>query len=152
MLLIIKWPDKNTKKVPKAFLLTHYFHEYWLVRLSFDSNITWVFEYTVLLLISDIRSCFSYCLNLAFPPRWFDKSFSIVIYKNGKSGLNAEHSWADAPTVAHLWEVCMCVLVCCLCAFVCLTNHSSRCFSRGKKVKQFGTARVGERFQRNVCV
>ncbi|KAK1878216.1 Carnitine O-palmitoyltransferase 1 liver isoform [Dissostichus eleginoides] len=30
--------------------------------------------------------------------RWFDKSFSIVIYKNGKSGLNAEHSWADAPT------------------------------------------------------
>uniref|UniRef100_A0AAQ6A8I4 carnitine O-palmitoyltransferase n=1 Tax=Amphiprion ocellaris TaxID=80972 RepID=A0AAQ6A8I4_AMPOC len=36
--------------------------------------------------------------------RWFDKSFSIVIYKNGKSGLNAEHSWADAPTVAHLWE------------------------------------------------
>ncbi|KAF3847027.1 hypothetical protein F7725_004105 [Dissostichus mawsoni] len=37
--------------------------------------------------------------------RWFDKSFSIVIYKNGKSGLNAEHSWADAPTVAHLWEL-----------------------------------------------
>uniref|UniRef100_A0A3Q2QS61 carnitine O-palmitoyltransferase n=2 Tax=Cyprinodontoidei TaxID=8087 RepID=A0A3Q2QS61_FUNHE len=36
--------------------------------------------------------------------RWFDKSFSIVIYKNGKNGLNAEHSWADAPTVAHLWE------------------------------------------------
>ncbi|XP_053707206.1 carnitine O-palmitoyltransferase 1, liver isoform isoform X2 [Synchiropus splendidus] len=36
--------------------------------------------------------------------RWFDKSFSIIIYKNGKSGLNAEHSWADAPTVAHLWE------------------------------------------------
>ncbi|XP_053095094.1 carnitine O-palmitoyltransferase 1, liver isoform isoform X3 [Pangasianodon hypophthalmus] len=37
--------------------------------------------------------------------RWFDKSFSVVIYKNGKTGLNAEHSWADAPTVAHLWEV-----------------------------------------------
>ncbi|XP_056609303.1 carnitine O-palmitoyltransferase 1, liver isoform [Triplophysa dalaica] len=36
--------------------------------------------------------------------RWFDKSFSIVVYKNGKSGLNAEHSWADAPIVAHLWE------------------------------------------------
>ncbi|XP_049925287.1 carnitine O-palmitoyltransferase 1, liver isoform [Epinephelus moara] len=36
--------------------------------------------------------------------RWYDKSFSIIIYKNGKSGLNAEHSWADAPTVAHLWE------------------------------------------------
>uniref|UniRef100_A0AAZ3RFE6 carnitine O-palmitoyltransferase n=1 Tax=Oncorhynchus tshawytscha TaxID=74940 RepID=A0AAZ3RFE6_ONCTS len=36
--------------------------------------------------------------------RWFDKSFSVVIYKNGKIGLNAEHSWADAPVVAHLWE------------------------------------------------
>ncbi|XP_018592425.1 carnitine O-palmitoyltransferase 1, liver isoform-like isoform X1 [Scleropages formosus] len=36
--------------------------------------------------------------------RWFDKSFSVVIYKNGKTGLNAEHSWADAPVVAHLWE------------------------------------------------
>ncbi|KAG9342935.1 hypothetical protein JZ751_015151 [Albula glossodonta] len=36
--------------------------------------------------------------------RWFDKSFSLVVFKNGKSGLNAEHSWADAPTVAHLWE------------------------------------------------
>ncbi|CAL8285078.1 unnamed protein product [Merluccius merluccius] len=36
--------------------------------------------------------------------RWFDKSFSFVVYKNGKNGLNAEHSWADAPAVAHLWE------------------------------------------------
>ncbi|XP_077474533.1 carnitine O-palmitoyltransferase 1, liver isoform [Stigmatopora argus] len=36
--------------------------------------------------------------------RWYDKSLSVVIYKNGKNGLNAEHSWADAPTVAHLWE------------------------------------------------
>uniref|UniRef100_A0A673ATA1 Carnitine O-palmitoyltransferase 1, liver isoform-like n=1 Tax=Sphaeramia orbicularis TaxID=375764 RepID=A0A673ATA1_9TELE len=37
--------------------------------------------------------------------RWFDKSFSVVFYKNGKNGMNAEHSWADAPVVAHLWEV-----------------------------------------------
>ncbi|XP_031416395.1 carnitine O-palmitoyltransferase 1, liver isoform-like isoform X2 [Clupea harengus] len=36
--------------------------------------------------------------------RWFDKSFSVVVFKNGKNGLNAEHSWADAPVVAHLWE------------------------------------------------
>lgn len=21
-------------------------------------------------------------------------------------GLNAEHSWADAPIIGHLWEVC----------------------------------------------
>ncbi|KAF6734808.1 Carnitine O-palmitoyltransferase 1, liver isoform [Oryzias melastigma] len=36
--------------------------------------------------------------------RWFDKSFSVIYYKNGKSGINAEHSWADAPVVAHVWE------------------------------------------------
>ncbi|XP_066564806.1 carnitine O-palmitoyltransferase 1, liver isoform isoform X2 [Amia ocellicauda] len=36
--------------------------------------------------------------------RWFDKSFSFIVYKNGKIGLNAEHSWADAPIIAHLWE------------------------------------------------
>uniref|UniRef100_A0A672JUI8 Carnitine O-palmitoyltransferase 1, liver isoform-like n=1 Tax=Salarias fasciatus TaxID=181472 RepID=A0A672JUI8_SALFA len=37
--------------------------------------------------------------------RWFDKSFSVVYYKNGKNGINAEHSFADAPVIAHLWEV-----------------------------------------------
>ncbi|KAI4876448.1 hypothetical protein NFI96_034181 [Prochilodus magdalenae] len=36
--------------------------------------------------------------------RWFDKSFAVVLYKNGKNGLNAEHSWADAPIVSHMWE------------------------------------------------
>uniref|UniRef100_A0A4W6G557 carnitine O-palmitoyltransferase n=1 Tax=Lates calcarifer TaxID=8187 RepID=A0A4W6G557_LATCA len=28
----------------------------------------------------------------------------IVYYKNGKNGINAEHSWADAPVLSHLWE------------------------------------------------
>lgn len=36
--------------------------------------------------------------------RWFDKSFNMIIFKNGTMGLNAEHSWADAPIVGHLWE------------------------------------------------
>ncbi|XP_005988075.1 carnitine O-palmitoyltransferase 1, liver isoform [Latimeria chalumnae] len=36
--------------------------------------------------------------------RWFDKSLSFVVFKNGKMGLNSEHSWADAPIVGHLWE------------------------------------------------
>ncbi|XP_054625463.1 carnitine O-palmitoyltransferase 1, liver isoform-like isoform X3 [Dunckerocampus dactyliophorus] len=36
--------------------------------------------------------------------RWFDKSFTVVYFKNGKNGINAEHSWADAPVIAHLWE------------------------------------------------
>ena len=39
---------------------------------------------------------------------WFDKSLNLVLFKNGHSGLNAEHSFADAPVVAHLvraWEL-----------------------------------------------
>lgn len=36
--------------------------------------------------------------------RWFDKSFTMVVFQNGKAGLNAEHSWADAPIIAHMWE------------------------------------------------
>ncbi|XP_034978519.1 carnitine O-palmitoyltransferase 1, liver isoform isoform X2 [Zootoca vivipara] len=36
--------------------------------------------------------------------RWFDKSFTLVVFKNAKLGLNTEHSWADAPIVGHLWE------------------------------------------------
>ncbi|MBN3321161.1 CPT1A palmitoyltransferase, partial [Atractosteus spatula] len=36
--------------------------------------------------------------------RWFDKSFTLIAYKNGKLGANAEHSWADAPIIGHLWE------------------------------------------------
>lgn len=36
--------------------------------------------------------------------RWFDKSFNLVICKNGQIGFNAEHSWADAPIMAQLWE------------------------------------------------
>uniref|UniRef100_A0A9J7Z8N0 carnitine O-palmitoyltransferase n=1 Tax=Cyprinus carpio carpio TaxID=630221 RepID=A0A9J7Z8N0_CYPCA len=39
--------------------------------------------------------------------RWFDKSFTVVVYKNGKNGLSAEHSWADAPIMAHVWEYVM---------------------------------------------
>ena len=40
--------------------------------------------------------------------RWFDKSVSLIVFENGHAGLNAEHSWADAPVVAHMWEHCLC--------------------------------------------
>ncbi|XP_021489880.1 carnitine O-palmitoyltransferase 1, liver isoform isoform X1 [Meriones unguiculatus] len=39
--------------------------------------------------------------------RWFDKSITFVVFKNSKIGINAEHSWADAPIVGHLWEYVM---------------------------------------------
>ncbi|XP_022102558.1 carnitine O-palmitoyltransferase 1, liver isoform-like isoform X2 [Acanthaster planci] len=36
--------------------------------------------------------------------RWFDKCFNLVIFKNGRMGVNAEHSLADSPVMAHLFE------------------------------------------------
>ncbi|VDK77714.1 unnamed protein product [Onchocerca ochengi] len=39
--------------------------------------------------------------------RWFDKSFNFIIYKNGRFGVNAEHSWGDAAVLAHLMEFCV---------------------------------------------
>eukprot|EP00069_Balaena_mysticetus_P004774 bmy_17673T0 len=43
-------------------------------------------------------------INIFVSCRWFDKSITFVIFKNGKMGINAEHSWADAPIIGHLWE------------------------------------------------
>ncbi|XP_017892368.1 carnitine O-palmitoyltransferase 1, liver isoform isoform X2 [Ceratina calcarata] len=36
--------------------------------------------------------------------RWFDKSFTLCIGNNGRVGFNAEHSWADAAVMSHVWE------------------------------------------------
>ncbi|XP_055934955.1 carnitine O-palmitoyltransferase 1, liver isoform-like isoform X2 [Argiope bruennichi] len=35
---------------------------------------------------------------------WFDKSFHLIIFGNGAAGLNCEHTVADAPAMAHMWE------------------------------------------------
>lgn len=35
---------------------------------------------------------------------WFDKSFNLLIFADGKFGINAEHSWGDAPVLAHVEE------------------------------------------------
>eukprot|EP00668_Euglena_longa_P042120 GGOE01055541.1.p1 GENE.GGOE01055541.1~~GGOE01055541.1.p1 ORF type:complete len:802 (+),score=153.52 GGOE01055541.1:232-2406(+) len=37
--------------------------------------------------------------------RWCDKSFCLVIFKNGRCGFHTEHSWGDAPVVAHVTEI-----------------------------------------------
>ena len=36
--------------------------------------------------------------------RWYDKSFNMVVTKNGKLLWNVEHSWGDAAVSAHLIE------------------------------------------------
>uniref|UniRef100_A0A8C6RY89 Carnitine O-palmitoyltransferase 1, muscle isoform n=1 Tax=Nannospalax galili TaxID=1026970 RepID=A0A8C6RY89_NANGA len=38
--------------------------------------------------------------------RWLDKSFTLIIFSNGKLGLSVEHSWADCPISGHMWEPC----------------------------------------------
>ncbi|XP_030921520.1 carnitine O-palmitoyltransferase 1, brain isoform-like, partial [Geospiza fortis] len=38
------------------------------------------------------------------PPRWFDKSLTLVVFPSGRVGLNVEHSWGDPPVAGHLWE------------------------------------------------
>eukprot|EP00293_Proteomonas_sulcata_P010653 CAMPEP_0184299254 /NCGR_PEP_ID=MMETSP1049-20130417/9893_1 /TAXON_ID=77928 /ORGANISM="Proteomonas sulcata, Strain CCMP704" /LENGTH=657 /DNA_ID=CAMNT_0026609627 /DNA_START=128 /DNA_END=2101 /DNA_ORIENTATION=+ len=40
--------------------------------------------------------------------RWCDKSFNVVVYGNGEAAVHAEHSWADAPVIAHAWEWVLC--------------------------------------------
>ncbi|XP_068595339.1 carnitine O-palmitoyltransferase 1, liver isoform [Brachionichthys hirsutus] len=58
--------------------------------------------------VSDpVKSLSSYAKSLLHGKcydRWFDKSLNLIIFKNGTMGLNAEHSWADAPIIGHLWE------------------------------------------------
>lgn len=36
--------------------------------------------------------------------RWFDKTFTLIVFKNGIYGANVEHTWADAPIFGHLCE------------------------------------------------
>lgn len=38
--------------------------------------------------------------------RWCDKSFNLIVTSDAKAGVHAEHAWADAPTLAHLIEIC----------------------------------------------
>jgi carnitine O-palmitoyltransferase 1 len=40
--------------------------------------------------------------------RWCDKSFNLCVYANGDAAVHAEHSWADAPVIAHGWEWVLC--------------------------------------------
>ena len=37
--------------------------------------------------------------------RWFDKSVTLIVFENGVTGMNCEHSFGDAPVLGHLCEV-----------------------------------------------
>ena len=36
--------------------------------------------------------------------KWFDKTLSVTVFKNGRTCVNAEHSWADAPVCCQAFE------------------------------------------------
>jgi hypothetical protein len=35
---------------------------------------------------------------------WYDKCLNVLVYGNGRCAINCEHSMADAPAYAHMWE------------------------------------------------
>lgn len=37
--------------------------------------------------------------------RWFDKSFSLIVTRDGYAGINFEHSWGDGVAVLRLFNV-----------------------------------------------
>lgn len=45
-----------------------------------------------------------WCLHGDGANRWYDKTFNIIVGKNGRVGFNGEHSWSDAPIMSHMWE------------------------------------------------
>lgn len=43
-------------------------------------------------------------LNVKYVSRWFDKSFSLIVTKDGHAGLNFEHSWGDGVAVIRYFN------------------------------------------------
>lgn len=37
--------------------------------------------------------------------RWFDKSFSLIVTKDGVAGINFEHSWGDGVAILRYFQV-----------------------------------------------
>ncbi|XP_028402336.1 carnitine O-palmitoyltransferase 1, liver isoform-like [Dendronephthya gigantea] len=53
---------------------------------------------------TDLSSRGKYLLHGDGKTLWFDKSFCVVAFADGKIGVNAEHSWGDAPVIGHMIE------------------------------------------------
>lgn len=54
--------------------------------------------------LSDLSTRGKYLLHADGKTLWFDKSFCVVAFADGKLGMNAEHSWGDAPVIGHMFE------------------------------------------------
>ena len=55
----------------------------------------------------DISERSKYLLHGDGASLWFDKSLCIVVFQDGRLGVNCEHGWADAPVVGHMMEYCL---------------------------------------------
>lgn len=54
----------------------------------------------------DITERAKYLLHGDGSSVWFDKTVCVIVFQDGKLGVNCEHAWADAPVVGHLMEYC----------------------------------------------
>eukprot|EP00795_Rhopilema_esculentum_P003730 gene3730-15005_t len=53
---------------------------------------------------SDTSERAKYLLHGDGKSAWYDKSFNMIVFEDGRVGVNAEHSWADAPVIGHMME------------------------------------------------
>ncbi|KAH3870118.1 hypothetical protein DPMN_033300 [Dreissena polymorpha] len=56
-------------------------------------------------LFHDISSRAQYLFHADGKSIWFDKSLTLLVQPDGRMGLNCEHSYADAPVLAHIIEI-----------------------------------------------
>lgn len=69
-----------------------------------------VLESAIFHLILETRTCNTFSERGKFllhgdgKAIWFDKSLNLVIFNDAKLGINAEHSWGDAPVIGHCME------------------------------------------------
>ena len=79
------------------------------VVMDYGSNTHTVFSiYWQLVLGTEVNKDFSsrarYLLHADGKSIWFDKSFTVLVSPDGRMGFNCEHSYADAPVLAHIIE------------------------------------------------
>ena len=50
------------------------------------------------------RLFYSYFMIYVLHFRWFDKSFSVILTKDGRAAVNFEHSWGDGVAVLRYFN------------------------------------------------
>ena len=46
----------------------------------------------------------NFSITLILLNRWFDKSFSVILTKDGRASVNFEHSWGDGVAVLRYFN------------------------------------------------